>query len=59
MIYEAKVASIVSILSDLVETMDGRQDEQQRVLTQSWPLMYGHVMTSQDYLNRLTESTGY
>jgi nicotinamidase-related amidase len=44
------------ILSDLVETMDGRQDEQQRLLNQSWPLMYGHVMTSQDFLNRLTES---
>jgi nicotinamidase-related amidase len=44
------------ILSDLVESMDGNQEEQRQLLTHRWPLMYGHVMTSQDFLSRVTES---
>jgi len=40
------------ILSDLVESMDDPVKQQQKnlLLKHSWPLMYGHVMTSEDYI---------
>jgi len=46
------------ILSNLVETIDEkqRQEQQQQLLTDVWPMMYGHVMTSQEFLNRLAET---
>ncbi len=45
------------VLSDLVETMD---DEEQRahkkhLITHQWPLMYGHVMTSSEFLKKLAK----
>ena len=45
------------ILSDLVETMD---DEEQQVhkkhlITHQWPFMYGHVMTSSEFLKKLAK----
>ncbi len=45
------------VLSDLVETID---DEAQQVhkghlLTHQWPLMYSHVMTSNEFLKRLAK----
>ena len=48
------------ILSDLVGTMDRkqRQEQQHQLLTDVWPLMYGHVMTSQEFLRRLAEAQG-
>lgn len=46
------------VLSDLVETMDRkqRQEQQHQLLTDVWPLMYGHVMTSHEFLKRLAET---
>ena len=43
------------ILSDLVETMDGKQQQthKKHLLTHQWPLMYGHVMTSNEFLKKL------
>jgi nicotinamidase-related amidase len=45
------------ILSDLVESMD--DDEQQahkkHLITHQWPLMYGHVMTSSEFLKKLAK----
>ena len=48
----------ILILSDLVETVDRkqRQEQQHQLLTDIWPLMYGHVMTSQEFLKRLAET---
>ena len=49
------------ILSDLVEAMDERQrqEQQQQLFTDVWPLMYGHVMTSQEFPNNLAETRGH
>jgi len=43
------------ILSDLVETMDDKQQQahKKHLLTHQWPLMYGHVMTSEELLKKL------
>jgi nicotinamidase-related amidase len=43
------------ILSDLVETMDDKKQQAQKkhLLTHQWPLMYGHVMTSHEFLQKL------
>ena len=43
------------ILSDLVESMDGpvKQDQKRFLLSHGWPLMYGHVMNSEEYLRRI------
>jgi nicotinamidase-related amidase len=43
------------ILSDLVETMDDKRQQAQKkhLLTHQWPLMYGHVMTSREFLQKL------
>lgn len=43
------------ILSDLVETMDDKQQQthKKHLLTHQWPLMYGHVMTSNEFLKKL------
>jgi len=43
------------ILSDLVETMDSKtqQNHKKHLLTRQWPLMYGHVMTSNEFLQKL------
>lgn len=40
------------ILSDLVESMDAqiKQSQKRYLLNHGWPLMYGHVMTSTEYL---------
>lgn len=45
------------ILSDLVETMDDEQQQahKKHLLTHQWPLMYGHVMTSSEFLKRLKQ----
>jgi len=44
------------ILSDLVESMDGSVNQEQKrlLLSRGWPLMYGHVMSSGEFL-RLIE----
>lgn len=44
------------ILSDLVESMDDpvKQGQKRFLLSHGWPLMYGHVMPSEEYL-RLIE----
>ena len=49
------------VLSDLVETMDRkqRQEQQHQLLADVWPMMYGHVMTSQEFLERLAEAQGH
>lgn len=43
------------ILSDLVESMDApiKQTQKKFLLNHGWPLMYGHVMTSTEYLQRI------
>jgi len=43
------------ILSDLVESMDDpvKQDQKRFLLSHGWPLMYGHVVSSRDYLRQL------
>jgi nicotinamidase-related amidase len=40
------------ILSDLVETMDNerQQTHKKHLLTHQWRVMYGHVMTSKEFL---------
>ena len=45
------------ILSDLVETMDDKEQQTHRehLLTHQWPLMYGHVMTSSEFLKKLAK----
>ena len=45
------------ILSDLVETMDDKDQQAHKghLLTHQWPLMYGHVMTSTQFLRKLKE----
>jgi len=45
----------VIILSDLVETMESKtqQNHKKHLLTRQWPLMYGHVMTSNEFLQKL------
>ena len=45
------------ILSDLAETMDDKQQQahKEHLLTHQWPLMYGHLMTSNEFLNRLEQ----
>lgn len=45
------------ILSDLVETMDDKQQQthKKHLLTHHWPLMYGHVMTSNEFLKKLEQ----
>lgn len=45
------------ILSDLVETMDDKQQQahKKHLLTHQWPLMYGHVMTSNEFLKKLKQ----
>lgn len=45
------------ILSDLVETMDDKaqQAHKRHLLTHQWPLMYGHVMTGPEFLEKLGE----
>jgi len=45
------------ILSDLVETMDDeeQQTHKSHLLTHQWPLMYGHVMTSSEFLKKLAK----
>ena len=45
------------ILSDLVETMDDEEQQAHRehLLTHQWPLMYGHVMTSSEFLKKLAK----
>lgn len=45
------------ILSDLVETMDDKEQQAHRehLITHQWPLMYGHVMTSSEFLKKLAE----
>jgi nicotinamidase-related amidase len=43
------------ILSDLVESMDDpvKQGQKNFLLSHGWPLMYGHVMTSKEFLSLL------
>ena len=43
------------ILSDLVETMDNerQQTHKKHLLTHQWRVMYGHVMTSKEFLQKL------
>lgn len=43
------------ILSDLVESMDDpvKQGQKRFLLSHGWPLMYGHVMPSEEYLRRV------
>jgi len=43
------------ILSDLVESMDDpvKQRQKRFLLSHGWPLMYGHVMSSGEYLRRM------
>jgi len=45
------------ILSDLVETMDDeeQQTHEKHLITHQWPLMYGHVMTSSEFLRKLAK----
>ncbi len=45
------------ILSDLVETMDDeeQQTHKKHLITHQWPLMYGHVMTSNEFLKKLAK----
>jgi len=45
------------ILSDLVETMDDKHQQvhKKHLLTHQWPLMYGHVMTSNEFLKKLKQ----
>lgn len=45
------------ILSDLVETMDDKEQQthKKHLLTHQWPLMYGHVMTSSEFLKKFAE----
>jgi len=45
------------ILSDLVETMDDeeQQDHKGHLITHQWPFMYGHVMTSSEFLKKLAK----
>jgi len=45
------------ILSDLVETMDDEEQQahKQHLITHQWPLMYGHVMTSSEFLKKLAK----
>lgn len=45
------------ILSDLVETMDDKQQQahKKHLITHQWPLMYGHVMTSNEFLKKLAQ----
>jgi len=40
------------ILSDLVESMDDpvKQEQKRSLLSHGWPLMYGHVMPSREFL---------
>jgi nicotinamidase-related amidase len=42
------------ILSDLVESMDDsvKQEQKKYLLSHGWPLMYGHVMNSEEYLRK-------
>jgi nicotinamidase-related amidase len=49
------------ILSDLVETMDDKyqQAHKKHLLTHQWPLMYGHVMTSDEFLKKLPSRKPY
>lgn len=46
------------ILSDLVESMDDpiKQGQKMFLLSHGWPLMYGHVMTSKEFLRLLDRS---
>jgi nicotinamidase-related amidase len=46
------------ILSDLVESMDTtiKQNQKSFLLKHGWPLMYGHVMTSTEYLKLIASS---
>ena len=43
------------ILSDLVESMDDpvKQGQKRFLLSHGWPLMYGHVTPSEEYLRRV------
>jgi len=45
------------ILSDLVETMDDEEQQahKQHLITHQWPFMYGHVMTSSEFLKKLAK----
>jgi nicotinamidase-related amidase len=45
------------ILSDLVETMDNerQQTHKEHLLTHQWRVMYGHVMTSKEFLQKLVK----
>ena len=45
------------ILLDLVETMDDKEQQahKKHLLTHQWPLMYGHVMTSSEFLKKLAK----
>jgi nicotinamidase-related amidase len=47
------------ILSDLVESMDApiKQSQKRYLLNHGWPLMYGHVMTSTEYLKLIKSRT--
>jgi nicotinamidase-related amidase len=44
-------------LSDLVETMDNerQQTHKKHLLTHQWRVMYGHVMTSSEFLQKLAK----
>lgn len=45
------------ILSDLVETMDDEEQQahKKRLITHQWPFMYGHIMTSNEFLKKLAK----
>jgi len=45
------------ILSDLVETMDDEEQQtcKKHLVTHQWPLMYGHVMTTNEFLRKLAK----
>ena len=45
------------ILSDLVETMDDEEQQahKKHLIAHQWPLMYGHVMTSSEFLRKLAK----
>jgi len=45
------------ILSDLVETMDDEEQQahKKHLITHQWPFMYGHVMTSSEFLKKLAK----
>lgn len=45
------------ILSDLVETMDDEEQQAHKkyLITHQWPFMYGHVMTSNEFLKKLAK----